>query len=111
MKTQSKNVVNGVICSIARLEAETEKAVKLTFVVHLYGSDFVVRGQWLPKSMLNIMKVEDGKIFFTAKNNWILDKKTRDYCKYVSETFSNVKSEVKTYLSRINTEVVEQVFA
>lgn len=108
---EAKNVKNGIICSIARIEKETEKALQLTFSVVLYGADFVIRKQWMPKSMINEVCREDDRIFFTPKNDWILDKKTREYCAYVAETFDNVRNEIKTYLSRINTEVIKRVSA
>ena len=108
---EAKNVVNGVICSIAKVERETEKAIQLTFVAEIYGETLTIKKQWFPKSQLTIHKQEDGKVWFTANNNWIIDKKVKEYCKYVAETFSNVKHEIKTYLSPINNEVIEQVFA
>lgn len=108
---EAKNVKNGIICSIARIEKETEKALQLTFSVKLYGADFVIRKQWMSKSMINEVCRENDRIFFTPKNDWILDKKTREYCAYVAETFDNVRHEVKTYLSRINTEVIKIVSA
>lgn len=108
---EAKNLVNGVICSIAKVERETEKAIQLTFVAEIYGETFTIKKQWFPKSQLTIHKQEDGKVWFTANNNWIIDKKVKEYCKYVAETFGNVKQEIKTYLSNINIEVIEQVFA
>lgn len=108
---EAKNVVNGVICSVAKVERETEKAIQLTFVAEIYGETFTIKKQWFPKSQLTIYKQEDGKVWFTANNNWIIDRKCKDYFKYIAETFSNVKSEIKTYLSAINNEVIEQVFA
>lgn len=108
---EAKNVINGVICSMAKVERETEKAIQLTFVAEIYGETFTIKKQWFPKSQLTIHKQEDGKVWFTANNNWIIDKKVKEYFKYVAETFSNVKHEIKTYLSPINNEVIEQVFA
>lgn len=106
---EAKNVVNGIICSMAVIEKETEKALQLTFVADIYGENFVIKKQWFPKSQITIHKIEDGKIWFTPNNNWIIDRKVKDYCKFVAETFDNVRSEIKTYLSRINNEVIEQV--
>lgn len=107
---EPKNVVNGIICSMAKVEKETEKALQLTFVAEIYGESFVFKKQWFPKSLLNIEKREEDDIWFTAKNDWIIDKKCKDYCKYVSDTFDNVKQEIKTYLSNINNLVIEQVY-
>ena len=109
--TEAKNVVNGVICSMAKVDRETEKAIQLTFVAEIYGEAFTIRKQWFPKSQLTIQKQENGLVWFTAKNDWIIDRKCKDYCKYVAETFSNIKHEIMTYLSPINNEVIEQVFA
>ena len=68
---------------------------------------FVVKSAWMPKSQIEINSTEDGVIDFTPKNDWILDAKTKDYCRYVAETLGNVKSEIATYLSRINTEKID----
>lgn len=110
-ETGSKNVVNGVICSMAKVERETEKAIQLTFIAEIYGEDFTIKKQWFPKSQLTIHKHQDGIVWFTAKNDWIIDRKVKDYCKYVADTFSNIKHEIMTYLSPINSEVIKQVFA
>lgn len=107
---EAKNVANGIICSMAVIEKETEKAMQLTFVADIYGEHFTIKKQWFPKSQITIHKIEDGKVCFTANNNWIIDRKVKDYCKFVAETLSNVRSEIKTYLSRINNVVIEQVF-
>lgn len=108
---EAKNVVNGNICSIAQVERETEKAIQLTFVAEIYGESFTIKKQWFPKSQITIHKQENGKVWFTANNDWIIDRKCKDYCKYVAEMYGNITSEIKTYLSAINNLVVEQVFA
>ena len=80
---------------------ETEKAVNITFVVELYGESLTVKNQWMPKSQINIKSIEDGVITFDTKNDWILDAKVRDYCKFVA-SLGKCVSAVKTYLSPIN---------
>lgn len=105
----SKNVIKNVICSMAQVVSETEKAYKVNYSVVLYGRDFVIKNQWFPKSQLDVKKNENGVIWFVVKNNWLLDAKTRDYCKFIAENFSNVTHEIRTYLSNINTEKVTQV--
>ena len=108
---KAKNVINGKICSTAILESETPKAVKITYCCEIYGENFTVKKQWFPKSQLDIVKVEDGTIWFVPKNDWILDKKTREYCSWVAESFPNaVKREIKTYLSQINNEKITLVW-
>lgn len=104
-----KNVVNNIACSMAKVEKETEKAYCLTFSAEIYGEYFTVRKVWMPKSQVTIHKSENDTIWFVPNNDWILDAKCKEYCKYVAETFDNVKSEIKTYLSRINSEKVEMV--
>ena len=93
--------------STAVIEKETEKAFCLSFVVDLYGEDFSIKKQWFPKSQIEIKRtfVNDfghNVLVFQPNNDWILNAKTRDYCKWVAETFPNIKSEVKTYLSGCN---------
>lgn len=105
----AQNVINGEICSMAILEKETDKAVCLTYSAEIYGELFTVKKQWFPKSLLDIKEVQNGTIWFIPKNNWILDKKTKEYCQWVAESFPNVKHEIKTYLSNINNEVITQV--
>lgn len=90
----------------ANLIKETEKAVCLTYVCEIYGEDFTCKKVWFPKSQIEIIGIENGVVEFEPKNDWILDVKTKDYCKFVNETFGTVKSEIKTYLSRINCEKV-----
>ena len=68
----------------------------------IYGENFTVKSAWFPKSQIEIKSIEDGVIDFNPNNDWILDAKTKDYCKWVKDTFSNVKSEIGTYLSNIN---------
>lgn len=106
---ESKNVVNGIICSMAKVEKETDKAYQLTFVADIYGKSFVIKKQWMPKSLIEVKKIDGDTVWFTAKNNWIIGKKCKDYCKYVADMFTNISSEIKTYLSRTNNLVVEQV--
>lgn len=97
--------------STAKIEKETEKAFCLSFVVDLYGEDFSIKKQWFPKSQIEAIRTYDNDfghkcLVFQPKNDWILNAKTRDYCKWVSETLQNVKHEVKTYLSGINSVTV-----
>lgn len=107
---KAKNVVNGIACSMAKITKETERAYQLTYVAEIYGELFTIKGQWFAKSQLNVIKIEDETIWFVPKNDWILDANTKKYAKFVSDTFGNVKSEIKTYLSRINTEKINMVF-
>lgn len=83
----------------------------MTYGCEIYGENFTIRNQWFPKSQLDITSIEDGFIEFTTKNDWILDAKTKDYCRYIADTFSNVKSEIKTYISNINNEKVTFCYA
>jgi len=97
--------------STAIIEKETEKAFCLSFVVDLYGEDFSVKKVWIPKSQISAIRVYTNasgrnSLVFQPKNDWILNAKTRDYCKWIAETFQNVKREVKTYLSAINSVTV-----
>ena len=97
--------------STAVIEKETEKAFCLSFVVDLYGEDFTIKKQWFPKSQIEAIRTYDNDfgnkcLVFQPKNDWILNAKTRDYCKWVAETFPNIKHEVKTYLSVINSVTV-----
>ena len=104
------NVINGVACSMAIIEKESEKAICLTYSADIYGEWFTIKKQWLAKSMIMEYQRKDNKIWFTANNDWILDRKTKDYCKWVAENFSNVCHEIKTYLSNINNLIIVQVF-
>ena len=93
--------------STAIIEKETEKAYQLSFVVDLYGEDFSIKKVWMPKSQIEAIRtfINDfghKVLVFQPKNDWILNAKTRDYCKYVASMFENIKHEVKTYLSGIN---------
>ena len=93
--------------STAIIEKETEKAYQLSFVVDLYGEDFSIKKVWMPKSQIDSIRtfINDfghNVLVFQPKNDWILNAKTRDYCKYVASMFDNIKNEVKTYLSGIN---------
>ena len=93
--------------STAKIEKETDKAYCLSFVVDLYGEDFCIKKVWMPKSQIEAIRTYENEagnkcLVFQPKNDWIINAKTRDYCKWVAETFPNVKSEVKTYLSNIN---------
>ena len=95
----------------ALLNKQTEKAVNVSFKCELYGETFTVKSAWLPKSQIEIKSIgEDGVMEFDPKNDWILDAKTRDYCKFVADNFANVKSEVRTYLSPINNVKVDWVW-
>lgn len=106
----AKNIINGKICSTAILESETPKAVKITYCCEIYGENFTVKKQWIPKSLIEIVKVEDGTIWFVPKNDWILDKKTKEYCQWIADSFQNIKHEIKTYLSNINNVVIDFVW-
>lgn len=106
---EQQNVINGVICSMAVIDKETEKAYQLSYVAEINGEFFSVKKQWFAKSQLDVLKIEDGKMWFVPKNDWILDANTRKYAEYVASIFP-VKSEIKTYLSMRN-DKVEQVFA
>lgn len=103
------NLVNGIACSMARVSKESEKAYQLSYVAEIYGEDFTVKGQWFAKSQIEVHKREGDIIWFTPKNDWIIDAATKKYAQFVSNMFS-VKSEIKTYISRINTFKVEMVF-
>src|SRR5690348_8739078 len=87
----------------AQINKETEKAINVTFVCEIYGENFTIKNAWLPKSQIEIISTENNILEFKPKNDWILDSKVKDYCKYVAETFApNIKQEIKTYLSAIN---------
>lgn len=105
-----KNVVNGVACSMAKVSKETEKALCVSFVAEIYGTDFTIKNQWLPKSQIDVKKSNADTIWFVPKNDWILDAKCRDYAKFVAGTFDNIVSEIRTYLSNINSEKVTMVW-
>lgn len=107
---EARNVINGTACSMAKVTKESEKAFQVTFVAEIYGEDFTIKNQWLAKSLIEVMHREDDTIWFVPKNDWVLDACTKKYCQFVAECFSNVKSEIKTYLSRINNEKIEMVW-
>ena len=109
--SNQKNVVNGVICNTALVEKETEKAYLLSFCVEVYSAQLTIKKQWMPKSQINVEKTEEGKIYFTCKNNWILNAKVKDYCKFVCETFANVSNSIKLYMSEANNENVSFCWA
>ncbi len=88
---------------------QTEKAINISYVCEIYGEFFKVKNVWFPKSQLDIKLITDSVVEFEPKNNWILDVKTKEYCRYMAETFGNVKSEIQTYLSNINCEKVTRV--
>lgn len=97
--------------STAVIEKETEKAFCLSFVVDLYGEDFCIKKVWMPKSQIEAIRTYENEskhkcLVFQPKNDWILNVKTRDYCKRVAETFPHIKHEVTTYLSNINSVTV-----
>ena len=107
---KARNVINGEICSMAKLDKETDKAVCISYLCEIYGKFFTVKHQWFPKSQLDIKQIQDDTIWFIPKNDWILDKKTKEYYKWVAEIFpNNLKHEIKTYLSNINNEIIKQV--
>jgi len=91
----------------AKLLKETEKAVQVTYCCEIYGEQFTVKSAWIPKSQIEIQSIEGDVLNFNPKNDWILDAKTKDYCKFVKDTFKNVVVEVDTYLSNINSYRVE----
>ena len=96
----------------AILNKETEKAVNITFQVELYGENFTIKNQWIPKSQIEIISTENGILEFNTKNDWILNAKVKEYCKYINDIFDgNVKIEIKTYLSNINNVVVDYCWA
>ena len=94
----------------AQFNKETEKAINLTFKVELYGEEVTIKNVWFPKSQINVESIENGIVEFMPKNNWILNAKVKDYCKWVCENFQHVKSEVKTYMSPISNVVVDFCF-
>jgi hypothetical protein len=91
----------------AQVNKETEKALRLTFLVDLYGEKFTIKNQWMPKSMIDIVSMEDGVLEFNPNNDWILDAKVKDYCRYVKQAYSKVPKEVESYLSTENTVKVD----
>lgn len=106
---EARNVINGICCSMAKIEKETEKALCLTYTAEIYGEWVTIKKQWFPKSQLEVHKKDGDTLWFCPANDWILDKKTKEYCKWVADTFPNVKQEIKTYLSNINNEVINHV--
>lgn len=95
----------------AILVKETEKAVQLTYRVEIYGEFFVIKNVWFPKSMLDNIEINGNEISFTPKNDWILNKKTREYCKDIYDMFyPNVRQELKTFMSGINNEFIDYCF-
>lgn len=105
---KQRNVVNGIICSMAIIERETEKAFMLSYVAEIYGKSFTVKKQWFAKSQLDVIKIEGNTMWFVPKNDWVLDANTRKYAEYVASMFS-VKQEIRNYLAFRN-EKVEQVY-
>jgi len=95
----------------AKILKETEKAIQLTFGCEIYGEHFTVKSAWFPKSQIEITSNIDGKIEFMPKNDWILNAKVREYCQYIAETFPNVKTEIKLYLSGANNYKVDYCYA
>ena len=105
---EQQNVVNGIICSMAKIHKESEKAYQLSYVADIYGESFAVKNVWFAKSQLEIHKKENDVIWFVPKNDWVLDANTRKYAQSIADMFP-VKSEIKMYLS-MSHEKVEQVF-
>ncbi len=70
----------------AKLIRQTEKAIFVEFVVFLIDDTTLRMKTWLPKSQLkDINELEDGKISFETKGNWLLGAKVRDYAKYLRD--------------------------
>lgn len=107
---EAKNLIDGKACSMAKVTKETEKAYQLSYVAEIYGEQFTIKGQWFAKSQIEVKKVEGDTIWFVPKNDWILDANTKKYAQYIAATFANVKSEIKTYLSRMNNEKITIVY-
>lgn len=92
----------------AKINRETEKALNLTYMVEIYGEFFTCKNVWFPKSMIEETSRDGAVIFFGLVHNWYLDKKTKEYCKGISDAGFPLKSEIKTYLSNINNEIVTE---
>lgn len=82
----------------ATLKRETEKAICVSFGAELFGESFNFKNVWFPKSLLSEIKIEETKISFEAPE-WLMFRKVKEYCENISEMFSNVRSEVKTFIS------------
>ena len=89
---------------------ETEKAMMIQFGCWMYEQSVTVK-TWMPKSQINIVEREGGKMKFEAKNNWILDAKVKDYVKYIDSIGGNLSQEMRLYISGANSEKIEYVFA
>lgn len=103
---EAKNLVNGIVCSMAKVTKETEKAYQLSYVAEIYGEFFTIKGQWFAKSQIDVKKADGDTIWFVPKNDWILDANTKKYAQFIASVFPNVKSEINTYLSRTNNEKI-----
>lgn len=86
----------------AKILKQTEKAIQINYCVEIYGEQFKIKN-WFPKSLLKIESIENDVIDFVPLNDWILDVKTKEYCRDIANNFNQVKIEIKTYLSNINT--------
>jgi len=95
----------------AKFVKETEKAICMSYTCEIYGELFRIKNVWFPKSQITISSIEENVVEFEPKNDWILDAKTKDYCRKIAETFDHVKTEISTYLSRINSEKVTWCWA
>ena len=73
--------------SSANLLKETEKAIQVAFAFELNGESRHCNSSWIPKSQITIDSIEEGKIRFTPKNDWILKSKINDYMNYVARFY------------------------
>ena len=89
---------------------ETEKALQIKFGCCIYESIISVK-TWIPKSQIEIFDRDHDKITFMPKNDWIIDAKVRDYIKFLKSANCSLSSDLQLYLSNINCEKVDFVYA
>lgn len=95
----------------AILNKQTEKAVNLTFGCQVYESHVTVKNVWIPKSQIDIITTEGDIIEFTAKNEWIITSKVKEYFKMLQEKGYSINSDIKLFLSPIDSCIITNVYA
>lgn len=82
----------------AKLIKETDKAIFVEFGAWVYERSVVVK-TWMPKSQITITEINNGKITFEVKVNWLLGSKIKDYANYLNSNGYNMPQELKTFMN------------
>lgn len=96
----------------AKLIKQTEKAIFVEFCCFLIDDTALRMKTWLPKSQLkDINELEDGKISFETKGDWLIGAKVRDYAKYLRDNGYELGQGLRELLAIGNNNDIEYCFA